>query len=472
VRHRSIRLRLTIWYTAVLSIGMILFSITLWLALRHLLYADLSATLMDQARGLEQYLHIEDGDRPLSLPAASARANQRLAHEIDEYSQSLRQRHLLTVSGPADRIIFSSPVGTTAKLSAMRSGAPEDKPRKMEWEGVPYLAVSRPVTLRQGQVQTFLAISSESVDRAVELLGLLSVIAVPAFIVCGAGGGYLFSRNALAPVDKITARARLIGLSNLSERLEVPNTNDELQRLTETWNDMLERLEGAVSKVSQFTADASHELRTPLSIIRFAAENGLRRLRSESDYRAALERIRNESENMTRLIEDLLFLARADVEHAAAELEPVELNALIEATCLDLHPLASAKEITLTRHLDEMPVMVLGNFAALRRMLLILLDNGIKYTPQGGRVSVRLERVDGHAVVRVEDTGIGIPDDAKSRVFQRFFRVDPSRSKDSGGHGLGLAIAHTIVHQHKASIELQSKPDGGCIFSISLPVAA
>jgi signal transduction histidine kinase len=252
--------------------------------------------------------------------------------------------------------------------------------------------------------------------------------------------------------------------------LPIPNTDDELQRLTETWNAMLARLESALAKISQFTADASHELRTPVAIVRLAAENALRKVRSEAEYRAALQKIQRESESMTHLIEDLLFLARAGFDSGFGEIGPVDLEALIESVRLDLSPLAEAKAVTLSHRTASHPVEVLGNLAALRRMLVILVDNAIKYTLKGGVVSIHLEQHSGHATMTVEDTGIGIPEEARSHVFQRFFRVDPSRSKESGGHGLGLAIAQTIVNQHGACIELRPASHGGSVFAVSLPL--
>jgi signal transduction histidine kinase len=175
---------------------------------------------------------------------------------------------------------------------------------------------------------------------------------------------------------------------------------------------------------------------------------------------------------MTRLIEDLLFLARADFDRDSGETGAVDLGALIQSVRLDLSPLAEAKTVTVTQQTADHPIEVLGSFSALRRMLVILLDNAIKYTPEGGAVSIQLEEHSRHATVIVEDTGIGIPEDARSRVFQRFFRVDPSRSKESGGYGLGLAIAQTIVEQHGASIELRPASHGGSIFAVSLPLRA
>ena len=461
MRRFSIRTRLAVWYAVVLALGLILFSCTVWLALRHTLSADLSATLLDHSSGLDKYLRIEDPDQ---LPG--------LAHEIDEYSQSLPQDHVLAVFDAAGRLIYSNAAMAATFLESRHDLKDSSKPKTFHWDYRPYLGVSRRVALRNGTVRTFLAISSEATDRAVKLLGILLAVTVPVFVFCAIGGGYWLSRRALVPVDKITERARTIGVSNLSERLIVPETHDELQRLTETWNGMLEKIESAVSRISRFTADASHELRTPVAIIRFAAENALRRVRPEAEYRAALERIQRESENMTRLIEDLLFLARADVQEPQAEHESIELKSLVESACLDIMPLAVQKGIALTKELSDSAIRMLGDYSALRRMLLILVDNAIKYTPGGGRVSIVVEREDGQAILRVEDTGIGIPEEAKARLFQRFFRVDPSRNKESGGYGLGLAIAHAIAQQHHASIELETNAGGGCIFSVSLPVVS
>lgn len=453
----SIRARLALWYTAVLSLGLVLFSCTVWLALRQTLRADLSVGLQNQARGLEEYLHIEEQD-----------ASVNLAREISEYSQSWLQDHLLVVYDGQDNLLFSNLATNSERLTPSKPGISPDKPRRLKWNHKCYLVLNRNIPLKAGTFRALLAVSSDSNDRAVTLLGWLFLLAVPLFIACGGAGGYWLSRRALLPVDKITERARTIGVSNLSERLQVPHTGDELQRLTETWNGMLERLEGAVMKISRFTADASHELRTPVAIIRLAAENALRRTRSDAEYQAALLHIQRESESMTNLIGDLLFLARGDVE-MPLESEPVALDELVRSVCADLSPLASMKCITLTQHLPETNVTVAGNSSALRRMLLVLIDNAIKYTPEKGTVSVHLEQDREQAILRVEDTGVGIPEEAKSRVFERFFRLDASRSKESGGYGLGLAIARSIVQQHKASIDVRANAGGGSVFSVSLP---
>ena len=455
-RDLPLRIRLTIWYTAVLSLGLVVFSWTVWIGLRHTLTADVYATLLNQARGFEEYLQIEDRDQP-----------SKLNEEIDEYSRSLPLNHVLVVYDGSDQLIYSNAGADSRKFAVLSES---NQPRQIEWRNKPYSTISQIILLNEGSYRVFLAISSESVERPIHLLGWLLLLTVPMFVLCAAAGGYWLSRKALLPVDRITERARTIGVNNLSERLLIPETNDELQRLTETWNGMLERLETAVSRLSRFTADASHELRTPVAIVRLAAENALRRNRSEAEYRAALQHIQRESENMTQLIGDLLFLARADARETSDETEPLALHELVESVCADLHGLASAKDIALTTKLPSSPVIVSGDLSGLRRLLVILLDNAIKYTPEGGLVSVELEEEKTRAIIRVEDTGIGIPESSKGRLFQRFFRADPSRSKESGGYGLGLAIAHAIVEQNEGSIEVQSVETGGSVFVVTLPL--
>ncbi|MFZ0589645.1 MAG: heavy metal sensor histidine kinase [Bryobacteraceae bacterium] len=458
MKNRSIGLRLTVWYTAVLSLALILFSIALRYSLAHQLRKDLDSSLRNQAHGLEEYLQIEEEDNAPNL-----------AHEIDEYSRSMPSDHLLAAFNTEGRPVYLSTPG----LDQLAHGGERQGPTwRMRWMRRSYLATVHEVPLREGKFTVFLAISLEPIEHALERLNMLLAVIVPGFLVAGALGGYWLSRRALSPVKRITEKARSIGVNNLSERLTVPETRDEIQCLAETWNDMLERLESAVAKISQFTADASHELRTPIAIIRFAAERVLRRSRTEAEYRETLLQIQNESERMTGLIEDLLYLARADAGAQLIEKDDVDLAELVRTTCGDFEPLASAKGIALERTVPNENVPVLGSDSALRRMLRILLDNAIKYTPSGGSISVCLRREDGRVLLAVSDTGIGIPEQSQLQIFQRFFRADPSRSKGSGGYGLGLSIARTIAHQHSASIHMQSKTGCGSTFSIAIPIGA
>jgi heavy metal sensor kinase len=466
MRNRSIGLRLTLWYTGVLSLALILFSVALRYSLAHQLRKDLNSTVRNQARGLEEYLQIEE---QYNAP--------HLAHEIDEYSRSMPSDHLLAAFNSRGQPVYvsTSYLSTSALnqlASAKHAGSMLRPTWRVRWMHRSYLATVHEVPLREGPYTIFLAISSEPIEHTLDRLNTLLLVIAPGFLFAGGFGGYWLSRRALSPVQEITEKARSIGVNNLSERLAIPETRDEIQRLAQTWNDMLQRLESAVAKISQFTADASHELRTPIAIIRFAAERALRRPRSEAEYRGTLLQIQNESERMTGLIEDLLYLARADAGAQLIRKEDVDLAELVRITCGDFEPLASAKGITLECAIPDGIAPVFGSDSALRRMLRILLDNAIKYTPSGGAVSVSLRSQDERVLLAVSDTGIGIPEQSQHQIFQRFFRADPSRSKESGGYGLGLSIAQTIAYQHSASIQMQSKTGGGSTFSIAIPIAA
>ena len=229
---------------------------------------------------------------------------------------------------------------------------------------------------------------------------------------------------------------------------------------------MLARLETAVKRLSQFTADASHELRTPIALIRTTAELTLRRERTPQTYREALRQIVAESERTARLIEDLLLLARADAGLPALPLERLELTPLVRDVCEQGQILAQARQLEISTEVPDEPVYVEANDPALRRLLLLLVDNAVKYTPAGGRITVSLDHDLHGATLAVRDTGIGIPDSALPHVFERFYRADESRNRDAGGAGLGLSIAKWIAERHNASLEAESVVGQGSTFRV------
>ena len=290
----------------------------------------------------------------------------------------------------------------------------------------------------------------ESTELTLRRLREVLLWATPLVLLIGGLGGYWMSRRALEPVDAITRAAQSIGIENLSQRLDVPAAGDELQRLSETWNSMLARLEAAVKRLSQFTADASHELRTPITLIRATAELTLRRERPVETYREALRQIIDEADRTARLIEDLLLLARADAGLPALPLDRVELTPLVRDVCEQGQILAQERQLEISAEGPEQPVYVDANDPALRRLLLLLVDNAVKYTPAGGRITLSVGLDPSGATVTVRDTGIGIPDAALPHVFERFYRVDESRNREAGGAGLGLAIAQWIAERHHA----------------------
>ena len=296
-------------------------------------------------------------------------------------------------------------------------------------------------------------------------------LALPPLLIAAGVGGYWISRRALRPVDRITAAAESISIRSLSDRLDVPNTADELQRLSETLNRMLARLNSSVQRMSQFTADASHELRAPVSLIRTTAELAVNGGRTSTQYHEDMIQILAEAERTSRLIDSLLLLARADAGEDGLQHELIDLATSVREAIEQGRTLAAERRIELAAHMDDKPAVVLGDGEALRRLVFILIDNAIKYNSDGGSVQVVLGSDGGHAVCSVSDSGIGMGEDELQHVFDRFWRADKVRSRGMGGAGLGLAIARWIVGRHMGTINATSQPGQGSTFEVRIPLA-
>jgi signal transduction histidine kinase len=320
--------------------------------------------------------------------------------------------------------------------------------------------------------QTYTATAGASLDRVQSIVrdfrNLLFATA-PGVLLIACLGGYWLSRRALRPVDEITHAARSIGLTSLSKRLPVAHTGDEIQRLSEAWNDLLARLEKAVGRIHQFTADASHELRTPVSLIRATAELMLRRERTPDEYRRALKDIEREADRMTGLTGSLLELARQDAGGQALPLRSIDLNIVVQQVVEQIAPFAGEKGVELRSFLIAQPAVARVNDAGIRRLLLILIDNALKYTHPSGTVNVStaLAGTGRGVVLAVEDSGSGIDPEALPHIFERFYRA--SESRNGGGAGLGLSIAQTIARAHGSTLEVHSSPGVGSRFEITLP---
>ena len=294
----------------------------------------------------------------------------------------------------------------------------------------------------------------------------------PLLLLVAAGGGYWLSRRALSPVDALVRTAREVSGTNLSRRLQKLETGDELQRLSDTLNEMLDRIEAAFQRITQFTADASHELRTPVSLIRTEAELALRRSRGEAEYKESLRHILPEAERTTALIEQLLSMARADSGRETLHFEPVDLRQTLRRVVNGWQQVATIRNLQFSASLDAPDFSVMGDETLLRRLADILLDNAFKYTPSPGSVHLSLEAQGESAVIKVQDSGVGVVEEEQGKIFERFYRVDKARSRAQGGAGLGLAIARWIVTQHGGSIQVESRPEQGSTFRVELPMTS
>ena len=452
-----IRVRLTLWYSLVLLAALSLFVWGIWLTASHRLMASVDSALVEQAKGVITVIRNElDPVHP-----------EQLQEELTEYAQATPDGNLIEVRDAKGLQILRSKVVAPERAGMGTTGSAfgDQKIGHAHYRTYASTALVKGSTFR-----VLVATPLRETRSILRDLHVLLLWTAPAVLLIAALGGYLISRRALAPVDEITQAARSIGIQNLSRRLTVPATGDELQRLSATWNDMLARLESAVKRLSQFTADASHELRTPIALIRTTAELTLRRDRSPEKYREALTEIVMESERTSRLVEDLLLLARADAGLPALPLENLELTPLVRDICEQGQVLAEARQLQISTDLPDEPVFVQANDPALRRLLLLLVDNAVKYTPAGGRITVSIGQDTGGATLAVRDTGIGIPDSALPHVFERFYRADDSRNRDAGGAGLGLSIAKWIAERHHASLEAESVLGQGSTFRVRFPL--
>ena len=278
------------------------------------------------------------------------------------------------------------------------------------------------------------------------------------------------ANKALKPVDEITKTARMITSRSLNQRIKLRKTKDEIGRLTETFNDIISRLGRSFNQIRQFSADASHELRTPLTILKGEIEVGLRRRRYPEEYRKILNSNLEEVNHMSQIVDDLLFLSKADMGEIHIQKHRINLTELVSEVYAQAKMIATTKDIKVHMS-NDVDGVVIGDRLKLRELLLNLVDNGVKYTPEGGEMGISLERDDGRFKLRVTDNGIGIAPEDQPHIFDRFFRVDKARSREAGGSGLGLSICKWIVEAHGGEISVESEVDKGSIFTLTLPLA-
>jgi heavy metal sensor kinase len=286
-------------------------------------------------------------------------------------------------------------------------------------------------------------------------------------LAVGLTGVWLVSRRVFRPVNAISDAASRISADNLSGRIDTEALDAELVGLGRVLNETFARLEAAFERQARFTADASHELRTPLAIVRTSAELALSRPREEEDYRDALRACLRAAERMAGLVERLLTLARADAGWPGMKREPVDFGRVVREVVAQFAPAAAGKGVSVTTDLAR--VRVVGDEETLARLCVNLLANAIEYNRPGGHVAVRLEEGKREVTLTVADTGIGIPDADRPRLFERFYRADKARSRASGGTGLGLAICKAIAEAHGGTITSAPTPGGGCTFRVTLP---
>jgi heavy metal sensor kinase len=325
-------------------------------------------------------------------------------------------------------------------------------------------------TVRSGHLtlQVLVARDGESVRHTLRSLAAVLAVGFACALGLALVGGYFMAGRVLAPIGAMASKAQAITADKLAERLPVHNPDDELGRLATTFNSTLARLQDSFDRLTRFTSDASHELRTPLTVMKSVGEVSLRQKNDPSAYREGIGSMLEEVDRMTRLVESLLTLTRGDSGVAKLSRLSTDLSALTVEVMECVHVLADEKGIALSADAADQ-ILVTVDPAVLRQAVVNLLDNAIKYTPEGGEVRVAVRQSNGRATIEVSDTGPGIPAQHRNRVFDRFHRGDAARSSETGGVGLGLAIAKWAVEANGGAIELVNQNGAGSVFRITLP---
>jgi heavy metal sensor kinase len=464
VNTRSLSVRLVAWYAGVLTLVFVLLGILTFLSLEHYLEANLLDTQARRARQIAD-----------TLVAHVSRAQESsLGAQVENlYSPEANDR-FIRITRADGTVVYVSGPPKDARYDPGQVPAAQGAraTRHLQLPGGSLLIAAQDTRGRDGtsyrvEVGTSGAANEATLRRVLVMLA----VGLPLAVAAAVAGGFVLVRRALLPVERITHKAEEISQHNLSERLPVASSGDEIERLSVSLNHMISRLEDALRSSKQFVADASHELRTPLTVMRGELESLAQDGSLQRDTRETLGSVLEEVDRLAKIVENLLALSRLDAGEPPAEWVSFDLAELAATTAEQMSLLAEDKHVRVTCR-SEGTVRVQGDRARLKQVVVNLLDNAIKYTPSGGRVALNVRPEGGFAVLEVSDNGPGIPAEALAHVFKRFYRVDGSRSREQGGAGLGLSIVKSICSAHGALVEVRSTPGEGSTFRIRQPLAA
>jgi heavy metal sensor kinase len=453
-----IRTRLTAAYTLFLAAILIALGAFLVLELR----SDLRSTIDGEVRSSSSAIrssYAAEGAGAFRETAAAA------LHRSGAAAQVLDPQGRVIVSAGGD--LAQDPMIGTGMLAHALAGKTLLVDVNVGDRHQPFRVTVTAVSARQRREVVVVGESLEEVREAVRKILVLLLIAAPIALAAAGAAGWWVVRNALLPVDRMRRKAEQIGIDQLHERVSAPNPSDEIGQLAATLNAMLDRLESGVGAKRRLVADASHELRTPLAAMRAELDVSLTDPGRTTAERCALESVREDVDRMSRTVDNLLTLALADDGRLQLLRRPVSLDELVRSLTRSLQALAAGSDVRLRA--EGEPCSADGDPQRLAQALTNLIENAIKFTPAGGEVVVSSWRAGGEVGVTVADTGAGIPAGASPHVFERFYRADPSRSRESGGSGLGLAICHEIMAAHGGRIWVRSEEGSGSAFSIALP---
>lgn len=462
---RSLRFRLIAWYAGLLTAVFLLLAALMFLGLKHYLEASLAEAQVRRAQQIADTL----------LANVNQTGEATIGNQINSlYAPEINDR-FIRVSRPDGSVVYAS--NPPADQSFDPTGLPpvsapllRQSLRKQKLADNKILLIAALNSPADGEVRHVVEVGAPMapVEAMLHQFLVLLAIGFPVAVLVAVGVGYLLVGRALAPVDQLARKAEQVTQHNLGERLPVADTAEELERLSLSLNLMIGRLEDAFLNSQRFVADASHELRTPLTAMRAELEGMVSDGRLTRELREGLGSVLEEIERLTEIVEGLVAISRLDAGEAQAEWVPFDLAELVATTADQMNLLAEDKKITVTCEAKQV-IMVTGDRARLKQVVVNLLDNAIKYTPEKGAVHLRVAAANGHAVMEVLDNGIGIPPSALPHVFDRFFRVDKARTRDPGGAGLGLSIVKSICTAHGATVEAHSDHSGS-LFRVNIPM--
>ena len=458
----TLRFRFALWVAGLLLVTLIVFGAAVYLILRHTTLNTVDDTLRLNAVQISAQLSTRAD--PLDLDADTDYSG--ISGGLEDENLTV---HVVSLEGT---VVYAfgphAPLEANPELLASgRNGQDAYITVPDPYEDDDNMRLYAAPVMREGAAVGVVQVgqSLDVVGDTLEQLLLLLEIGIPLAVIVAGAGGYWLAARALARIDRITETARSISAKELSARLDLPATHDEVGRLAATFDMMLARLEGAFQRERQFTSDASHELRTPLAAMRTILEMTRSKRRSVADYETALDDLAEEAARLQTLVEDLLRLARQET-NGTAVYEPIDLSELLDDIADSMRPLGENKGLTLTSAVPEGLVFA-GDRDGLIRLFVNLVDNAIKATAAGEITLAGAREMENGLVITVADTGCGIDAEHLPHIFDRFYRVDASRSR--GGAGLGLAIARQIVEAHGGRIEVSSEVGQGSTFQVVFP---
>jgi heavy metal sensor kinase len=460
---RRVRSRMTLWYVLVLGVLLLAYAGGTSLYLFFSLREQLDHNLLEDVERVEGLLE----NTPDGMVALDS-----VPQEEDEPNM----QRFVEVWSPEGILLYRSPTlqgGTLGRPSRPSSaGTTKPSPSTVRLaDGTRVRMATSTHTVNSRRVFLRVAHSESGLWQEIEEFVSVLLVALPVALVLAGFSGFALARKALAPIDAMAHKAERISAERLNERLPIENPEDELGHLAQAFNATLARLEAAFDQLRRFTADASHELRTPLTAIRSVGEVALQVPKSMTEYRDVIGSMLEETDRLTRLVDTLLTLSRADAGQIHVQRTDISLLGLAQEASSLVEVLAEEKRQRISVE-GEPALMVSGDRLILRQALVNLIDNAIKYSPAEAEIVVRVRAgKDNQPTVEVVDQGPGVPQEHQSRIFDRFYRVDSARSREWGGAGLGLAIVRWAVEIHGGQVSFESVEGQGSTFRVVLPSA-